>query len=777
MPLASPLIPRALLCLLCTLSLMACDDKKPANSTPPEVGEPTAKVEGAGDPSKTKKDEVPVPSRDGLVTTFDLVANRHLAHVHDAGLTIDLGQGSALKYVQGRWKNPWFDAQKADDGSTFAYPSGPGATMRFPLGDSSGTTDDSWTIQARLMPVGKQNCDVFINVDGQDEKKFASLTLDEGWKTYDIKLPEGLPMGQEASLRFHFSRSRDVAGVGASAAGFDWVRIGQNLGDVAPARQRDIFDAAKKSITLKKGQQVSWYTTLGDTPRLVAQLEGSAQLLITADGKPAQTIELSGSSAHADLTAWANQAVRLTLQPGAEGATLKQPALATKKGEAKALKAPKYVVVWLIDTLRADHMKAYNPKTDVQTPNLDAYIADAALFERAAVQGNSSLPSSASIFSGSYPPTHGLVKESARHQKDDVLLGEGMKKAGMRTGLFSSNGYVSKKWGFARGFDHEFNPIREEKPSKAEFLWPEAKTWLEAQIKADADAPVFVYLNTSDPHVPYAPPEAQLKLYHTGGKVGRVNPRGTGELLHDMAKKSGPKLNAAEVAYMRSLYKGEITYNDVWFGKMLADLDALGIRDETMVIITSDHGEEFGEYGRFGHGTSVNQELVDVPLIIGYSPWTKGGVKVDDAVEALDIYPTLLDAMGQPQSDWGKHIQGKSLVPHITDSTDHHSEVSFSYHNDFLRAARIEDLKYHLYQGDKDPLFEVSYHPTTYANSLKPEAIDGEDVSGKRPVARRMMRDVMAFQVGFDDLGWARHIDGAPNNHSSTRAKTLDVSW
>ncbi len=94
-----------------------------------------------------------------------------------------------------------------------------------------------------------------------------------------------------------------------------------------------------------------------------------------------------------------------------------------------------------------------------------------------------------------------------------------------------------------------------------------------------------------------------------------------------------------------------------------------------------------------------------------------------------------------------------------------------------MRAARIEDLKYHLYQGDKDPLFEVSYHPTKYDNALKPLPIDGEDVSGKRPIARRMMRDVMAFQVGFDNLGWARHRDGAPNNHSDERAKKLDTTW
>ncbi len=777
----NPLLISSLACI--TMLACSCDkEQEKASSSPAqEVGssadakkQADAKEDTTSKPGTTAK----TPEDSSLVTTFDMVDNRHLAHLYDQGLTIDFGQGGALKYVQGRWKNPWFDTQLADDKHTFAYPSGPGATIRFPLGEPGDTNDGSWKIQAHLKPVGDQRCDIFIKSASDDkEEKFASIALEDGWKTYAIDIPKDIKPGNEISVRFHFSRSRDVPGVGASAAAFDWIRIGKNLSEEAPARLGAIFNTSEKSIALKPKQRVAWYTVPGKDAQFTVDASKAAKLLITKDNSPTETITIKQGKQSVDLSKWANTAVKLELAADKDAVTFSHPRLTTAKKDKVSGEKPQYVVVWLIDTLRADHLKAYNPKTDVETPNLDTFIKSAALFERAAVQGNSSLPSSASIFSGSYPPMHGVVKESARHQKDATLLGEGLKKQGLATGLFSSNGYVSEKWGFARGFDTEFNPIREGIPSDAENLWPKAKEWLEAQVKKDAKQPVLVYLNTSDPHVPYDPPQEQLAKYHSGGKVGKVSPRGTGELLHDMAKKGGPKLNAAETAYMRALYKGEITYNDIWFGKMLADLDALGIRDKTMIIVTSDHGEEFGEYGRFGHGVSVNQELVDVPLIIGYTPWTKNGKRIPDAVETLDIYPTLLDAFGQKSSSWDDNIQGQSLVPHMLEGHTRHPGVSFSYHNDFLRGSRVADVKYQLFQGDKDPLHMIQYHPTKYDNYLKATPIDGEDVANTNPVARRMMRDTMAFQVGFDDQGWRRHVDGAPNNHSDTRAKALDTSW
>jgi arylsulfatase A-like enzyme len=762
-------------CVAACACVTACDSgEKPGAEGAGAAARLAAPVaEGAAEPEAngeaTPKDAPSTEAAGGVV--FSMVDNRHMAHARDGGaLVIHAGEASGLKYVQGRWKNPWFDAQE-EDGVRFAHARGPGATLRFPLGrpGDTGAVGEGWRVQARLRPVGDQRCDVFLKVPGKDEQKIGSLGLKPGWSEYDVALPADAPRGQEVALRFHFSRSRDVPGVGKSAAAFDWLRVGEVAdGAPAPPELGAMVDAKAKKITLGSGRSLTWFTALAPGSRFVAQVDGEAELVARGDGAKEQVFALSGA-ASVDLSKVASDATSLELRAKGDGeAVLTAPGIARAEPAAKEAKGPRVVVVWLIDTLRADHLSAYNPKTDVKTPNLDAFAKEAAVFTRASVQGNSSLPSSASIFSSMYPSAHGVVTQSAKLPKDATMFGEAMASTGARAGLFSSNGYVSNSWGFARGFAKEHNPIRAGGRSEAEHLWGEAKEWMKAELEKDADARLFVYLNTSDPHVPYDPPADDLALYHSGGGKGRVSPRGTGELLHELA---GGKLelNAGEHAYMRALYKGEITYNDRIFGQMLADLKELGVRDEAMIAVTSDHGEEFGEYGRYGHGISANQELVDVPLIIGFGGWTAGGRRVERAVELLDLFPTLAAAFGAKLPEG---LQGEDLGAAARGEEAWHPTPSIAYHNDFLRSARVGDLKYQLFQGDNDPVYELKYGET----GAKMTAIDGEDVSGKRPVARRMMRDLMAFHLARD-TAWRKSTDGHANNHSAALASAWDGGW
>jgi hypothetical protein len=108
--------------------------------------------------------------------------------------------------------------------------------------------------------------------------------------------------------------------------------------------------------------------------------------------------------------------------------------------------------------------------------------------------------------------------------------------------------------------------------------------------------------------------------------------------------------------------------------------------------------------------------------------------------------------------------------------TRSHPTTSIAYHNDFLRSARVGDLKYQLFQGDNDPLYEVSYHPTKYSDYNQAKKIDDPDVSTTKPVARRQMRDLMAFHLRADTESTKRE-DGQPNNHSAARAVELDKGW
>lgn len=755
-----------------SLSLSACD--KPEAPSSASSQQATSQLDAnpkgksvVAPATAGPNDKKDAPKNERVV--FDLVNNRHMAHLSSPGLWIFPGQASALKYVQGRWKNPWYDAEPSEDGKQrFAYVKGVGATVRAPLGQTgqAGKSDDTWIMRAKIKPAGAQRCDVFLSPADGPEKKIGSWAFEaDTWSEQELAIPKGLELGQDVSLRFHFSKSQSVADK-KTAAAFEHIYLGPKAQDLTAPTTPFTQD----SITLKPGQSLSWHVMPAKGAALRATANATLKVQVQAQGEAAKDFTIDASTTRVELAAWAHKPTRLTLSAGDKPVTLRDAGLVVPLAqETPAGKPPKVVVVWLIDTLRADHLKMYNPNSDVQTPHLDELAKASAVFERASVQGNSSLPSSASIFSASYPSVHKIVTEKTKLSKDQTLLGEAFKQAKWRTGLFSSNGYVSQSWGFARGFDKEVNPIREGSPSKAEYLWPAAKGWLEEQLKASKDEPILLYLNTSDPHVPYDPPSEDLKLYHQGGAVGKVTPRGTGQLLHDMAE-GKVKLSGPEVAYMRALYKGAITYNDRWFGTMLKDLEALGVRDEAMIVVTSDHGEEFGEHERFGHGISLYQELIDVPLMIHYKPWTSKGVRVEEAVELIDLYPTLIAAIGGELAD---SVQGQPLDKWIRGEGAQAPSTSFSYHNDFLISARVHDWKYLLFQGDKDPVYQLKYTDLSKVNAANPASIEGQDVRESSWIARRMMRDLMAFHVRYDQR-WSKRIDGLPNNHSEARAKRLD---
>ena len=766
--------------LLCLIGTLACDSKPATTPPAPPLKTAEAPSEGkeqAKELTATKVAPVASVPTGPEAPVFDLVDNRHLAHKDHHGLLIDIGEGGAPKYIQGGWKNHWFDfalfePDSKKTGFPAAYMPGRGATLRFPMPEGAEQ------VSMRIQDNGTGGvCDVFLGGTTMEETKVGSISTPTSWDIVSVSLPQGLKGGEEVSLRLHCNgnpalNKNDPKGP-RSAGAIDWIHVGSKAWDGTFLRTAKWFDPKAKTLTLPPNGALTWYLMPQPGQRLVAgKIKGSVSVTILQDGSPPKTLSLGPEGV--DLGAYASRPVGLKLHSDT-GATLGHPVIhAPRTGVARPAGGPQVILVWLVDTLRADHLTSYNPKTDVQTPHLQAFAKEAALFRNATVQGNSSLPSSASIFTGHYPERHNVTEEAARLDPETQLLGQALNKGGWATGLFSANGYVSTKWGFARGFDLEVNPIRDSGPADTEYLWPAAKAWLQTQLNANKDQKIFLYINTSDPHVPYDPPGDQLGLYDPAKppSLGQVKPRATGDLLHALAGGKG-QLSPQELDYMRHLYKGEISYNDLWFGQMLEDLEALGVRQKTLVLVTSDHGEEFGEYGRFGHGVSVNQELVDVPLIVGYQPWTGQGRVIDRAVESVDIYPTLADAAGLGQASWAG-AQGMSLVPELYGDPWPFATAGIAYHNEFLRSARLGNLKYQLFQGDKDPVYTLAYQAPRQG---RPQAgLDAQDLRATHPIARRTMRDLMAYQLRFG-FGWHKAKHGAINNHTASVAAALDTSW
>ena len=181
-----------------------------------------------------------------------------------------------------------------------------------------------------------------------------------------------------------------------------------------------------------------------------------------------------------DLSAFGGQAVRIDLVARGGGVAWGEPRLMVRGNVPAAAANRKFdhIYVWMIDTLRADKVRVYNPKTNVLTPNYDAFAADATRFLWAQVPGTWSLPSQASMLTGVYPHVHKATEHESKINPQLPIAPELFKKAGFRTALFSSNGYVSSKWGFDRGFDENRNLIRENLPNGADNLWATAKKWI-----------------------------------------------------------------------------------------------------------------------------------------------------------------------------------------------------------------------------------------------------------------------------------------------------------
>jgi len=342
-------------------------------------------------------------------------------------------------------------------------------------------------------------------------------------------------------------------------------------------------------------------------------------------------------------------------------------------------KRAKNVVVLLIDTLRADKLRPFNPRSRVQTPQLDRVAAEGSVFMNAQSPENWTKPSVASILTGLYPASHGAKTSEARLPDEALLLSEHLKTNGFATGSFIANGYVSDRFGFDQGWDSYTNYIRENKSTEAENVFREAGDWIER----NRGERFFAYIQTIDPHVPYDPPENFVRMYDARDSAGQAEPRQTPGLFAT-AKKNPPQVtfSASDRQRLEALHDGEISYHDSEMGKFIHRLENLGLWEDTIFVMTSDHGEEFNDHGSWGHGHTVYQELLHVPLMF-HMPGMVPAAKVHETVNTLDIPTTVLAALGIPDLPAS---EGRDLMGYMRGTPPAGPTVAFS---DFLDDRRV----------------------------------------------------------------------------------------
>lgn len=311
------------------------------------------------------------------------------------------------------------------------------------------------------------------------------------------------------------------------------------------------------------------------------------------------------------------------------------------------------VILVVVDTLRADHLSLYGYRHPT-SPNLEKLAKDAITFDNFSAQSSWTKPTVASILTGLQPARHGVLDFADILDEQQTTWAELLKDNGYQTMAIVTNGLIGEVFGFGQGFEHfSTRPVT----TRADQLQSEGRALLE---RRDQSRPFFLYLHAIDPHQPYTPPEPYRSLaarWHEVkqpraeahahfGSVDRAGFRNLDSYAYVRAT-SGLPLDLPEdtLALVRSLYDGEVAFTDASLGAFLDWLKEQNLYEETLIVITSDHGEQLLERDWLGHTQSLHKELLNVPLLIKLPRGQEGGTRVGEVYEQVDILPTVLSQL------------------------------------------------------------------------------------------------------------------------------------
>jgi arylsulfatase A-like enzyme len=331
---------------------------------------------------------------------------------------------------------------------------------------------------------------------------------------------------------------------------------------------------------------------------------------------------------------------------------------------------PTNVLLITIDCLRPDHTSVYGYERPT-TPHLDDLASEGVCFTQAISQGPCTRVSFAAMFSSTYPA---MLGGFLRLSPQRTVLAEILREAGYSTVAFGSNPYLSPIYGYDKGFeifDDSLVPwIQSRQRRFLKYLnrFFVVARWLLPYLPASAltakavrflrchpaARPWFLWLHYMDVHDPYRPPRRHAARFRSAGRLVLSD-----RALWQRALAQPEEISENERQHLISLYDAEINFADEQFGRLLMHLRRLGSDDSTLIIVTADHGEEFGEHGQFSHRFKLYDELLRVPLIMRLPARLPAGQVVTAQVRLLDLVPTILDLLNVDKGPF----EGASLLP------------------------------------------------------------------------------------------------------------------
>jgi arylsulfatase A-like enzyme len=331
------------------------------------------------------------------------------------------------------------------------------------------------------------------------------------------------------------------------------------------------------------------------------------------------------------------------------------------------------IILLAIDTLRADHLGCYG-YTKGTSPNIDRFAEDGVVFENCFAVGIPTHPAYTTIMTGVHPLIHRIVCHAGKVNLSPTInmLSEYLSRYGYVTiavdNLATAERIARAGW-FARGYRYYFSTggitvISQGVKINAEVVNEAAFEALELALKKSGDKGFFVFIHYWDPHAPYLPPRGYIEKFYEGDpSKGDVEDR-LGKTLWGRLLLNGwigelVRCGVRDKSYIDASYDAEVAYVDEKIGELLNRIDELGLTDDTVVMLTADHGESLGEHEIYYDHHGLYEWDVRVPLIIKYPPRIPKGVRIKAMVSHMDIMPTLLELAGVPIP---KEVSGSSLL-------------------------------------------------------------------------------------------------------------------
>jgi len=364
------------------------------------------------------------------------------------------------------------------------------------------------------------------------------------------------------------------------------------------------------------------------------------------------------------------------------------------KFDLKAFKDSNIILVG-IDTCRQDHMSCFGYELDT-TPNLKTLAQDCILFTNTISQSPWTLPSFASIFTSTYPSVH-RARGKAEGDKFYPIIGslnsgvEILSSSGFKTKAYINGPYLAPAFGLSKGFDdYDYAHGSNAKIRRSDETVNRALEW----IKENSEEQFFLFLHFFDPHLNYDPPRRSLQRLM---KLAGFEYSGTLKSPFFQLKEVRNNellLSEEDWKFIQFLYDAEISAVDESCGKLFRFLKANGLYDKSIIVVLSDHGEEFLDHGGFEHGHTLYDELIKIPLMIKMPSSIRAGEIISHQVRLIDIMPTLLEILDM---DIPESFQGESLLRLIKKGRENEIWPAFSeetHWGDELKAVRESCYKF-----------------------------------------------------------------------------------